>query len=94
MQECRTIQRTQVLVVARIILEDSSVVDCAVRDLTSIGAGIEIPDIGELPKTFALTFDAGHSLRPCRLVWREVNRMGVEFLGREARSDERSASFR
>ena len=31
---------------------------------------------------FDLTFDGARSLRHCRLVWQNLNRMGVEFVER------------
>jgi PilZ domain len=94
MRERRKIQRTNVVVLAHIILPDSSVVDCAVRDLTSISAGIEITAMVKLPDDFELSFDAGHTRRPCRVVWHAVNRMGVEFLKPKASGYGRPAFIR
>ena len=58
----------------------SSVIDCVARDLTSRGAGLEVSNANELPESLDLTLDAGHSIRRCRLVWRKLNKVGVEFL--------------
>lgn len=80
MQERRRMRRTQVSTRARIILEDFSVVDCAVHDLTDAGAGILAAPQANISDRFDLTFDSARSLRPCRLVWRSLDRMGVEFL--------------
>jgi PilZ domain len=80
MQERRKFERTCVQKSARILLEDSLGVDCIVRDLTNAGAGIQVSNSMSLPATLDLTFDFGHSIRPCRLAWQTLDRMGVEFL--------------
>jgi PilZ domain len=80
MLERRKIQRTYVMACARIILEDASSFDCTVRDLTVAGAGILGAPMSGISDRFDLTFDGARSLRPCRLIWREHDRMGVEFL--------------
>jgi hypothetical protein len=80
MLERRKFQRTQVMARARIILEDSSIIDCTVRDLTVAGAGILATPMTDISDRFDLTFDGARSLRPCRLIWRTRDRLGVEFL--------------
>ena len=80
MVERRRIQRTNVVARARIILEDSSSIDCTVCDLTVAGAGILGAPMSGISDRFDLTFDGARSLRPCRLIWRKRDRMGVEFL--------------
>ena len=77
MQERRKITRTRVLKGAKLLLGKSSVRDCVVRDLTN--AGVEVPNTIDLPEVLDLTFNDGRSLRPCRLVWRKINKTGVEF---------------
>ena len=79
MQERRKITRTRVLEGAKLLLGKSSVRDCVVRDLTNAGAGVEVPNTIDLPEVLDLTFNGGRSLRPCRLVWRKINKTGVEF---------------
>ena len=79
MQERRKITRTRVLKGAKLLLGKSSVRDCVVRDLTNAGAGVEVPSTIDLPEALDLTFNGGRSLRPCRLVWRKINKTGVEF---------------
>jgi len=80
MKERRKLTRTRVLKGAKMILGKSSVIDCVARDLTNSGAGLEVPNTGGLPETLDLTLDAGHSIRRSRLVWRKLNKAGVEFL--------------
>ncbi len=57
-----------------------SVIGCVVRNLTNIGARLEIPPTFDPPEIFNMTFDGGRSIRPCRLAWRTSNEMVVEFL--------------
>jgi hypothetical protein len=80
MQQRRKITRTRVLKGAKILLGKSSVIDCVARDLTNSGAGLQVPSANDLPESLDLTLDAGHSIRRCRLVWRKINKVGVEFL--------------
>ena len=80
MQERRKITRTRVLKGAQMLIGRSSVIDCVARDLTNCGAGLQVPYTRNLPESFDLTFDGGHSVRPCRLAWRTLSKTGVEFL--------------
>lgn len=80
MLDRRKLQRTRVFAAAHIVLDNSSMIDCAVRTLSSDGAGIEIACNGELPNTFQLTFDAARTFRPCRVAWQAFNHVGVEFV--------------
>ena len=79
MQERRKYARSQVLKSAKLLLGTSSMVDCVVHDLTNRGARIEATNPDALPRSLDMTFDGGRSLRPCRLVWRTSNEVGVEF---------------
>jgi len=86
MPERRRYARMRVLKTAKIVIGTSSVLDCVVRDLSSTGARIEIPNAIGLPEAVDVTFDGGHTFRPCLLKWRTLNATGVEFfeLGRAA----------
>jgi hypothetical protein len=79
MQERRKITRTRALKGAKLLLGNSSVIDCVVRDITNVGAGVEVPNTIDLPEALDLTYDGGRSLRRCRRVWRKLNKIGVEF---------------
>lgn len=79
MLEKRKNLRSRVLKGAKLILGNSSTFDCTVRDLTSFGARIEIPNTVGLPEKLALTFDRGRSVRRIRIAWRALNKAGVEF---------------
>ena len=52
-------------------------VDCVVRNLSRSGACLAIEDANSIPDDFDLTM--GNSLKLCRVVWRERDRLGIEF---------------
>ena len=79
MGERRKSGRSRVLKSAKLVLGHASIIDCVVRNLTNNGARIQIANTVDLPQAFEMTFDGGHSIRPCRLVWRSVTETGVEF---------------
>lgn len=81
MQERRRSTRSRVRKSAKLVLGVSSVIDCVVRDLTNVGAQIQIPGTTDLPANLDMSFDGGRSLRPCRVVWRTLDETGVEFSG-------------
>ena len=80
MVERRQVQRTRVLKAAKIILNShASVIDCTVRNLTNLGACVQVPSVVGIPDSFDLTFDSGRSSRNCRLIWRTENKFGITF---------------
>lgn len=78
--ERRKSGRSRVLKGAKLVLGQASIIDCVVRNLTNSGARIQIANTVDLPQDFEMTFDGGHSIRQCRLVWRSVTETGVEFI--------------
>lgn len=80
--ERRRVARTQVHKPAMIVfIGRLAEVDCGIRDLTALGAGIEITSGKvEIPARFELTLDRGRTYRKCRLVWQRDERLGAEFL--------------
>jgi PilZ domain len=83
MEQRRSYHRLRVLKGAKIVLGTSSLLDCVVRNLTSGGARIKIPNATSLPKEFLLTFDGGRTYRPCRVAWNTFDEVGVEFSDRQ-----------
>ena len=80
MSERRVAQRSRVSRDVKIIVSRaSSVISCALHDLTNSGACLSVPAAVALPETFELTFDNGHSSRPCRVRWRRGDRLGIVF---------------
>jgi hypothetical protein len=80
MAERRKLVRSRVLKNAKFIVDASLVIDCFVRNLTVAGAQVELPRTAELPDRLTMTFDSGRTLRSCRIVWRDQNKAGLEFV--------------
>ena len=60
-------------------LDALAVLDCIVRDISPLGARVELCDTSKLANIFELTFDSGRTLRACHVVWRRPMHVGVEF---------------
>lgn len=58
---------------------------CIIRDLSEIGAKIELQNIVALPRLFVLHIEIDGIQIDCRLVWQKPPFAGVEFFG-EARA--------
>lgn len=55
-----------------------STIDCKVRNLSSKGAKLQVSSVVGVPDTFDLLLE-GTSRQPCRVVWRTLKELGVEF---------------
>ena len=58
---------------------DGSGIPCTVRNLSSSGAAIEVPNTAGLPPSFMLIIEADDFIRRCRPVWSNEKRVGVAF---------------
>ena len=55
---------------------------CVVQDMSASGAKISIDDPNALPATMRLAFSRdARTGRPCQVVWRRGNSVGVKFVG-------------
>ena len=73
-------QRTKVLRNAKIIApRRTSVIHCTVQNITSAGACLKLANTYGVPDQFELTFEHGRTRRPCRVVWRTADLLGVSF---------------
>ena len=76
--ERRVAPRHRVLRSGKIILgKRAFVIDCIVRNLSSTGACISLPNATALPPKFDLLFE--NAVWHCTVVWRHSDRMGVKF---------------
>jgi PilZ domain-containing protein len=72
-------QRRTTLKGARIVFNGGrSTVDCTVRNLSAKGAKLQLASVVGIPDTFDLLLD-GASRQPCRVVWRRLKELGIEF---------------
>lgn len=80
----RAVQRTKVLRNAKIIApRHTSVIHCTVQNITSGGACLKLANTYGVPECFELTFEHGRTRRPCRVVWRTADLLGVAFVPEE-----------
>ena len=57
----------------------AGVFSCCVRNVTNCGAGVRLEALDVIPVEFDLSFDNFRTIRPCRLIWRDGNFLGVAF---------------
>jgi hypothetical protein len=53
-------------------------IDCVIRNLSDGGAKLEVPSAKGVPTTFDL-LTPGRPPQPCRVVWRALREVGVQF---------------
>jgi len=88
MDDRRALKRTVVRRNAKIIVpRRSPVIHCTVQDITGAGACLVLANTFGVPQTFELTFEHGRTRRPCRVVWRTDDRLGVAFAEAEGKTD-------
>ena len=72
-------QRRKTLKGARIVFNAGrSTIDATVRNVSSKGAKLQVSSVVGIPDTFDLLLE-GNSRQPCRVVWRTLKELGVEF---------------
>ncbi len=77
--ENRQTQRRTTLKGGRIVFNAGrSTIDCKVRNLSPRGAKLQVASVVGIPDTFDLVLD-GTSRQPCRVAWRTLKELGVEF---------------
>lgn len=78
--ERRSVARTTIAKDALLFFDaQRGVFTCRVQDITNSGAGIELHSLNLLPLNFELTFDKFHTVRECRVIWRQGDFVGVAF---------------
>jgi hypothetical protein len=81
--ENRGVHRQRTLKRARVLLSDSSTIDCTIRDISQGGARLVFGDAFELPETFRLMIVMSSMIVPVRLQWQRGMEAGVAFTGPE-----------
>jgi hypothetical protein len=77
--EHREVPRRTTLKGGRIVFNSSySTLDCKVRNLSPKGAKLVFASVVGVPDSFELIFE-DRTRRPCRVIWRRLNELGVEF---------------
>jgi PAS domain-containing protein len=84
MAERRNAQRSRTLKGGKILFNNRrSVISCTVRNLSTEGAHLQVDSALGIPAFFDLALDGEGATRPCDVIWKADNRLGVAF-GRPA----------
>lgn len=57
-----------------------SVMSCVVRNISPEGAAIDVENPAFIPDRFRLVMTGDHSVRECRVIWIQDNRIGLAFV--------------
>ena len=79
MKEKRKHQRTDVSEPAY-VSSGGAVMSCIVRNISVAGAAIDIENPAFVPPHFRLIMAKDSSVRECRVVWIQKNRIGLAFM--------------
>jgi hypothetical protein len=85
MESKRGAPRQRILKPGRIEFNGSAI-DCVVRNISDTGAAVEVTSQLGIPAEFNLQI-SGSGRRPCQVMWRRKNRIGVAFRQDRLRSD-------
>jgi hypothetical protein len=78
--EKRLSPRRHTMIIATIVFDaGQSRVDCVIRDLSDGGAKLEVATVRKIPQSFDLLVPR-HRPQHCRVVWRALKQMGVQFI--------------
>lgn len=79
MVETRIAPRYRVLKAAN-IEQGGNKRPCRIRDISTTGAALELPDLSKIPDMFMLHVPEDGLRLECRVVWRRDFRVGVTFV--------------
>ena len=79
MVESRRASRRHILKTATIKFVGGGTINCLVRNLSSTGAALEVPDQAGIPGKFILVVPGDGLHLSCSTVWRKEHRIGVTF---------------
>lgn len=79
MDERRKVQRHRTLKAGSITFNRDGGVDCRVRNLSPVGACLEVASQLGIPDEFVLVVEIDHVKSPCHVIWRTATRLGVAF---------------
>jgi PilZ domain len=78
MNEHRNAPRHRVLKAATIEFGGGAI-DCVVRNMSDKGAALEVSSPVGIPERFRLVIPQDHVSKPCLVMWRKQQRIGVSF---------------
>jgi hypothetical protein len=79
MEERRKVQRHRVLKSGTVGFNRAAGIACRVRNLSAAGACLDVASPIGIPDEFVLEIESDRFKQPCHVIWRDGNRLGVEF---------------
>jgi hypothetical protein len=79
MEERRKVQRGRTLKAGSISINQAGGIDCRVRNMSRVGACLEVSSQVGIPNDFVLVVGYDKFKQACHVVWRSDTRLGVEF---------------
>ncbi len=79
MEEKRKYPRTETNEPAY-VSSGGSVMSCTVRNISAEGAAIDVENPAFVPQRFRLVMANDSSVRECRVIWIQRNRIGLTFV--------------
>jgi hypothetical protein len=77
--ERRKLPRHRTLKAGLIAFNRAATIECRVRNLSKIGACLDVVSQVGIPDEFMLVVEHEQLKKKCRVIWRKPNRLGVEF---------------
>jgi hypothetical protein len=88
--------RHRTLKAGLIAFNRAGTIECKVRNISPIGACLEVAGPAGIPEEFLLLVEHNQLKKNCRVIWRKPTRIGVEFVaarvGDDAPSSEPAAA--
>ncbi len=79
--------RSRVLKSCKVVnMNQWSVIDCTVRDLSETGAKLICGDPKAIPNEFRFLLPTENTIRNARVAWRRIDTVGIEFTGPKTRA--------
>jgi hypothetical protein len=79
LDEKRKVPRHRTLKAGSISFNRSAGIDCRVRNVSPVGACLEVASQIGIPDDFVLVIGHDHVKQRCHVIWRTGTRLGVEF---------------
>ena len=85
--ERRKVLRHRTLKAGLIGFNRAGTIECRVRNLSTIGACLDVAGQIGIPDEFMLVVEHEQLKKKCRVIWRKPSRLGVEFLAEKLTPD-------
>ncbi len=80
MDEKRSKPRRRTYKAGTIVFNRAGGISTTVRNLSELGAMLEVESVLDIPDEFDLAITAEQFNRRCRVIWRQPKRLGVRFV--------------